>query len=569
MVLFSRKGLDVRFFSLVFVLLVFASASTFELADNKQLYSISSYAKLYVDKNSTLTIEDMLKNKVLFRPTSKEVLYFHFSKATYWFALSIKNPFKTQKSYRLEIPVAWLDEVSFFTINPDGSFTIQKSGDHVAFKQKRIKTRDNVFSVLLRPGINEFFIKVRSKDALQLSMLLMSQDSFQKNSVQVDLFFGFLSGILIMMLLYAVFYFFTLKDYLYSIYIGYILSFLLMTMATQGYVLFFIWPDHFEFNEWMYELSFISYLAFMVWFAKRFLHVKAFSQFWDKILTYILYIHALLILFSIFLPYATVMEWGVYSGAITPFVLIVPAILSLKQHKSWTKFYIIGWMINMLFYTLWALSFFGVLPYHLLLSNANVLGILFELMIFSLGMVFRLDYLVKSHNKLSSEINTDALTQVANRYAFNREFPKLVKTAYQNRQELFFAMLDIDDFKEYNDTYGHPQGDKALIQVAHVLKRSMKRSCDKVYRLGGEEFALVLCESSIQKAYAHLQEIQKELEKEPIVLKNRALTLSFGLLGVSFYEELSYTEVYKEADELLYRAKKEGKNRIVFKHKGQ
>ena len=543
-------------------------AKPIELKEHLDAFNLIPHIEIFEDKTNRYDIQRILNSPPPFIPSHNKLLYYHFSDSSFWFKFELINPDNIPKKYILSIPTAWLDRVELYSIKKGGSYTLQQSGDRVASTDKSLKHRSIAFHLTLSSKNNTFYVKVKSKDALQIPMFIYSLENFQTSEDIQNLFFAFVSGTIFMMILYAFFYFVYLKDYLYGIYIGYLLTFIIMVLATHGYFLYYLWEDAYDFNEWIYSISFIGYLIFMLWFAKEFLHVKEISPFSNVLLKAAIYLHIPILLLSPVLPYPFMMQFGVISASITPFIVLIPAILSYKRNSFLTRFYLVGWAINMLFYALWALSFFAILPYSILLNNANSIGVLIELLILSLGMVYRVDTIVKSNTQLSSDIKTDALTGVLNRHAFNEEFPNHLQKSQHSATSLYFAMLDIDNFKLYNDSYGHPKGDEALKEVANILQESLNRSCDKVYRLGGEEFGLLICERSMQQAITTIERVCKAIELKNIDFDKseyKVITASFGLVGVHNFENMDYIGIYKAADELLYSAKNGGRNRV--KHK--
>ena len=552
-------------FIIMFILPLYATPLL--LDQEVKEYNLVPMVEVYIDENRSRSIDDIVNNRYKFQQNTKDLLYYHFSHARYWFKFSLQNKSAQELSYKLSIPTAWLDDVTLYTLKKDGSYGVQRSGDHVKDAEKSVSNRSIVFSLHVPEGTSDYCIKIESDDALQLPMFLVEAEQFQRNEDKLNLFFAFVAGIIFMMFMYALFYFIYFKDYLYGIYMGYIITFILMVLGTHGYFLQYLYKDAFGFNEWMYEFSFIGYLGFMVWFAKEFLQVKSFSPRWDAFLKYLVIAHMAVLVLSPVLPYALIMEFGVYSGAVVPFILVIPAIISLRYNNLMTKIYLLGWSINIVFYTLWALSFFAILPYTLFLNNANSMGVVLELLVFSIGMVYRVESIMQSNRKLHDDLKTDALTQVLNRHAFNIEFPLRLEEVQSKGQNLYFVMLDIDNFKLYNDTYGHPQGDEALKRVAALLQRHLQRHCDKIYRLGGEEFALVLCAENLSKVKAQVESLREAIVAEKIVFEavpTKVLTASFGLVGISGENDRDYLSVYKEADALLYEAKKQGRNCVMY-----
>jgi len=555
-----------RFIFLILLLFSALNAGNIILDTQVRKYNLVPIVDIAIDTTQTVTIDSVLNHKLHFQKSQKDFFFFNFNNNSYWFRFSLINPEAESLAYRLNIPTAWLDEVRLYTIQKDGTYTLARSGDHVPQKELALSNRSIVFDLPVTQGEHLYYLQIHSKDALQIPIFLTQLETFHSEENALNILFGIITGIIIMMILYALFYYIYLKDRLYAIYAGYIFLFIMMVLSTHGYFLHYLWPDAFWFNEWFYIFSFIGYLGFMTWFAKEFLNVQAFSPFWNKALSYITIFYLTLVVFSPVLPYPMVMQIGVGTAAVVPFLLIIPTILAIRSGQKWAKFYLFGWIPNIVFYTLWVLSFFAVIPYSLFLNNANSVGIVIELLIFSLGMVYRVEAIVRSEYRLSHDIKKDALTQVSNRYAFNQEFPERLLAAREADQNIYFVMLDVDAFKLYNDSYGHPMGDEALKIITSTLGTKLHRSCDSIYRLGGEEFGLLLCADKSEKIEEMVETLRASIEARQIpfkACKTQVLTASFGLIIVRPNTKLDYTEVYQHADRLLYQAKAQGRNCVV------
>ncbi|MCL1987241.1 MAG: diguanylate cyclase [Firmicutes bacterium] len=154
----------------------------------------------------------------------------------------------------------------------------------------------------------------------------------------------------------------------------------------------------------------------------------------------------------------------------------------------------------------------------------------------------------------------DALTGIYNRQAFNTTFNKEWEHAIENGQCISLIMLDIDKFKNFNDTYGHLSGDKCLITVASSLKI---RNVDMVYRWGGEEFAVLLPNTPLVSAEVVAERIRKVVEETPIEYalgEFTNVTISLGIATVFPTEVDKPQEFCNEADKALYQAKQSGRN---------
>ncbi len=161
---------------------------------------------------------------------------------------------------------------------------------------------------------------------------------------------------------------------------------------------------------------------------------------------------------------------------------------------------------------------------------------------------------------------TDAMTSLYNRRYFDLIFDKLLKSQKRTEQTLVFIILDIDCFKQYNDTYGHQAGDEALKAVAKCLNSSLKREGDLAFRLGGEEFGILCTGLDDSSAFDFANSIRKRVEEEKIEHKNNLasqyVTISMGLVVVEPEFVNSVNDIYRYADEALYKAKENGRNQV-------
>ena len=126
------------------------------------------------------------------------------------------------------------------------------------------------------------------------------------------------------------------------------------------------------------------------------------------------------------------------------------------------------------------------------------------------------------------------------------------------------VMLDIDNFKLINDTYGHASGDEVLKAVANVLSQGTRES-DVSGRLGGEEFAIILTETDLTAAQELIERLRKKVEQTCIHFKGQeiSVTASFGVAKLDT-ESDNFDKLIDRADYALYQAKKEGRNRVVI-----
>ncbi len=175
---------------------------------------------------------------------------------------------------------------------------------------------------------------------------------------------------------------------------------------------------------------------------------------------------------------------------------------------------------------------------------------------------------ITDKKEISELLITDFLTKIYNRRHFNDIFNLELKRAKRDKKNFVLMILDIDYFKQYNDTYGHDAGDKALQVVASSLKDTLNRAHDFVFRLGGEEFGIITSKIGIEGTKILANKLKESIENLEIEhKKNRVsnfITISIGTKIVLPESNLSENDIYKLADDALYEAKDSGRNKAVL-----
>ena len=171
---------------------------------------------------------------------------------------------------------------------------------------------------------------------------------------------------------------------------------------------------------------------------------------------------------------------------------------------------------------------------------------------------------IQLHETLQQEATHDPLTNLYNRRylneALSREFYRIIR----EKNSLCFAMLDLDNFKKFNDSYGHEAGDEVLKYIGALLT-NLVRGNDIACRFGGEEFVLVFINTTIDNIMPYLEQIRKEIEKAEIYFNEELLPQITTSIGVAQAPEQGTTvnEIIQAADMALYSAKKAGRNRVM------
>lgn len=165
--------------------------------------------------------------------------------------------------------------------------------------------------------------------------------------------------------------------------------------------------------------------------------------------------------------------------------------------------------------------------------------------------------------EVTNHANRDYLTGLYNRRYFFDTMSEYMESLREHHEKFAVAMIDIDNFKSINDTYGHDAGDKIIVTLSEILRTATNHR-DIVARFGGEEFCLVLKNINRYSAPEILERIRQEVA-EYLFEINKTQTLHVTIsIGAAFHEESSLEETISQADMMLYQAKNSGKNRLIF-----
>jgi diguanylate cyclase (GGDEF)-like protein len=167
----------------------------------------------------------------------------------------------------------------------------------------------------------------------------------------------------------------------------------------------------------------------------------------------------------------------------------------------------------------------------------------------------------------------DELTGLLNYRVLMEKLAEEVRRKIRTSREFSFIMVDIDDFKRINDRYGHLEGSRLIAQMGPLLRSACRTdSTDICFRYGGEEFSVLLTETTMTEAMAVAERLRKAVEEYPFTVKlnhpEEKVTISLGVSTMGEAQQKSITELINEADIALYQSKAAGKNKVISYREG-
>ncbi|WP_242620209.1 MULTISPECIES: diguanylate cyclase [Shewanella] len=538
-----------------------------------------------------------------------------------WVAMSIYNPDDEMLSRIIALDNPLLDSIKLYHFI-DGKITnFERMGDTLPFNQRPLHSNIFLYPFDIEPQqTHTFYLRIDTKGNMNLPMTLWSPNDLTETMESSNLLHGIQIGMLLAIAVFSLFIALASGSYSYSYYCGYVLGISLMIITLHGVGFQFIWPESPKLQQHVLIIILPIILAFSLMFTEKVLQLKYRNI--NMLRTCrILAVSSLAL--SLLLP---LIDYSVslYIVFITIMVTLswmagVALVQSLSGIRNATLYFIArlglltGGMVSGLLY-------FGILDLNWKLQTPVTFGLTFEVIIMAAVLAIRyneerkdklriqqkaleqaerirqnreeavrieeetnerLENMVQErtlelevtlrelndvNQKLTEQSTTDPLTGVKNRHAFDKRLVAEGRISRRQQTPMGLLMVDIDKFKPINDQYGHLAGDSTIQAIAKTLSAQIKRPTDLVSRFGGEEFAIILPNTTKQGAMVVAEQMRKAVSELQIHWQGQSfpLTISIGVCVAIIEDETHPMQLLDQADKALYDAKRSGRNKVCY-----
>jgi diguanylate cyclase (GGDEF)-like protein len=565
---------------------------------------ITSGYLLLEDPTHQLDLAHVLAPATHWTPSDGGAFNLGHSHSAWWLKLRLVNTQAANATRLLELQNPRLDEIRLQVMRAGQVAESWHTGDRLPFATRAVPYHGFAFALTLSPGETvDVLVRLDSKDGYfgLLPMSLVDEHGFQQEVQRHTLMCGLYYGALLILLAYHLCLLGSTRDASFVWYVGYLACLFATRFAFEGHAsqyLDALPPD------WINQGLLLSYSMSCVLFGAMLL-VNLRSQLAPR--PRLLWLcRAVVALNALPLPMALA---GSYSGTLK---LAMPAtILSVIFAMSisvwaWrsglrhTRYFLAGSGCMLLGLLAERLRLESTLPDHPLFAYGVAIGSVLEALFIGLALADgvnrikaeklqaereareaqsqlngQLGHLVQertleleaANQRLTALAITDALTGAFNRRHFQDQLGYRLAQARRSGEPLGLCLFDLDHFKGYNDRFGHPAGDEVLRRVSAAVNQRLKRSVDRLFRIGGEEFAVLFAAPDMAQVRGFVEELRGGIEALGIAHESNeagVVTASFGLAwcGQAALAETDEQALYRAADELLYRAKGTGRNRV-------
>lgn len=531
-----------------------------------------------------------------FQPIPGERAAFGFTQGAYWFHAQLFNRDPNEKRWLLALHYPLLDNVDIYLRYPDGRVEHMASGDTLPFSARSIRYRHPNFWINLPERTEvELLVRVSSRSSMQVPLALYTPTAFAELERDSQFGIGLFYGILVALLCYNLVLWLSLRDASHFWYMFHVSGFGLVMFCLNGLGFEYLWPNSPWFANLAIPLSMAVSQIAMHQFCRVFLELEARQPTADKIALGLIAFFVLMGLASFVLDYRTVvrpMTLAVFPGAL--FILYL-AITSIRSGYAPAKVFLLAWGFLLMGTALYALVSFGLLDKNFFTEYAIQIGSAMEMILLSFALAYRYarlrsenERLVREHNeqlerhvaRRTSELSTaleqlaeanqrlresnrrDALTGLFNRRHFREMFEQQLHQANEHRQSLGVLLIDLDHFKDVNDTHGHLAGDECLRWLGRCLHDTLVDHGALLARFGGEEFVVTLPDIQGERLMQVAEQLRLKICGEAVRYagNNIRISASIGAFLVRPGSHLGVDEALHQADDALYVAKNRGRN---------
>lgn len=479
---------------------------------------------------------------------------FGFTDSAWWVRFSLTNPGNEEEVVVIRQDYPLIDHLDFWYTGPDGQWHRVATGDMTTFDQRPIDHRLFLFPVYLPPeSTSTFYLRYQTSGSMNIGLFSHAPVDLMNMATKEYLALGIYYGGFIILLFYNLFMYMTVRERTFAYYLVYLASYGLYMSLHNGLSFQFLLPNHPQ----VANLSLLVLLSVSLFggtlFTRTILNTREIAPRADQF-AYALQIASLVaMVVSPFVSYHTMIVPLSVLTVVLCVHMFVLGVMALLRGTGTARYYMIAFSALLVGVYIYMAKTFGLLPHNFFTQNAFQIGSLIEMVLLSLAVASRL-------NELKTETFTDALTQLRNRRYFNDQMAIEYARAQQQGASLSLAVIDIDHFKEFNDTHGHSKGDAALRAVACLLKDNVRKP-NTVCRYGGEEFVLILPETSESDASILADRVRAIIENETRESFNLTASIGFATMDNDEFETTDC--LFVAADYALYTAKETGRNRVV------
>lgn len=402
---------------------------TLPLSPNQGEYLLTPYTEYLEDPSNQVDLHDLLSPVKHWswqsNTESSETINFGYTQSTYWVRFDIANPNNSHDERYLEIAYAVLDNISLYLLSENKEPREIILGDKHPFHKRPLDHRNFVIPIQWEPNQTiSFYLKVKTSSSMQIPLTLWKTKSFIEATQKELLGLGIYYGTMLVMVLYNLFVFLSVRETNYLYYVCFVASSALFLASLNGISFQYIWPQATRWNDQAIIVFLLSVIIFGSLFTRDFLQLKTAKPLMGKAANGAAILAVIFIILTAILPYSTMIISAISLAIVAIFVAITAGTMRWAEGDSSARYYTTAWFSLLIGGIILAFNKLDLLPRNFFTENATQMGSALEVILLSFALADRLNIEKKKrfeaqvnaleHEKVARIAQTEALTQEKN-----------------------------------------------------------------------------------------------------------------------------------------------------------
>jgi len=534
-----------------------------------------------------------------FLPLPEGRAAFGFTRGAYWFHTRLFNDSTIEQRWLLVLSYPLIDHVDVHLRYPDGTWRTLSSGDRLPFSSRSVRYRHPNFWLDLPQRTEvDLLVRASSESSLQVPLALYTGSAFAEMERQSQFAIGMYDGVLLALFLYNLLLWLAIRDTSHLWYTFHVGAFGLMMFCLNGLAFETLWPASTQLANNAIPVSMALAQIAMHQFTRSFLNLRKRWPLGDRLSLILMTLLIALGIASPALDYRTAvipLTLSVFPGAA---LILWQTVRSVREGYRPARLFLLAWSTLLMGTALYASVSLGILPKTFITEYGIQFGSALEIILLSFALAYRyanlrnenerlvreandqlergvakrtseltsaLEQLADANSRLRESNRRDVLTGAFNRRHFHDVFEQLLRQSAEQRRALGVMLIDLDHFKQVNDTHGHLAGDECLRFLARRLSEKVNTGNAVVARFGGEEFAVVVPDAAPNEVLELAESLRQCIADSPVIYGDETIHLSasFGVYNVTPGVPTKADDALHRTDEALYIAKSRGRNCVV------
>jgi len=523
--------------------------------ESVRIESLSSSIDMLEDPTGRLEIDAVSKPPANsgFVAGSPEKANVGFSRSAWWVRVTLRNPDAQARQLYLRQGYPLIDLLDFYQPS-EGGWRQTITGDRRPFATRPVAHRDYLFPFSVPPSSETtLYLRYASQGPVDINLSVLGANQLAETVSREQLAYGVYFGCVLMLLVWSGLVFIAVRDHAFLAYFGYVAIFGVYMTVNTGFAYQYFWPNSPAWANACLPVLLCLSLITALEFSTTILRARDYTPRLNTVARVLQGLAGVAIALTPFIEYAVLIKPVTFLILFSVIFMIALGVICLLAGSRPARFYVVAWGAFLAGSIIFLLKNFGVVPHTFMSQHAWQVGALLEMILLSMTLSSRM-------NELKHQSRTDPLTLLGNRRLFDDRLPIEFSQARTANRPLSLLVIDIDNFKTYNDRHGHTVGDEAIKMVGGALRRYARKPV-LACRYGGDEFCVILPGTGVDTAAAVAERLRASVQAGGS--EGHGITVSVGYASLSSEEFTSADKLFDAADAALYSAKEAGRNRVA------